>query len=78
MHHKELKDKDIYDILEKAGLTEEIAACSRKIRMMRNLLIYRYVYQMNREEVCAKLDFISLRTYNNILTKALAKIGKYI
>lgn len=78
MHHKELKDKDMYEILEKAGLTEEIAACSRKVRMMRNLLIYRYVYQMNREEVCAKLDFISLRTYNNVLTKALDKIGKYI
>lgn len=78
MHHKELKDKDMYEILEKAGLTEEIAACSRKVRTMRNLLIYRYVYQMNREEVCAKLDFISLRTYNNVLTKALDKIGKYI
>lgn len=75
---REILFKDLLEILDKAGLTEEICRKSKKLYQMRTILINKYIYEMSREETCAELDFISLRTYNNRLNDGLKRIRKYL
>ena len=76
-----MKDKlreTLLEILDEAGLTKEICQKSKKLYQMRTILINKYIYEMSREETCAELDFISLRTYNNRLSDGLKRIRKYL
>ena len=76
-----MKDKlreTLLEILDEAGLTEEICRKSKKLHQIRTILINKYIYEMSREETCAELDFISLRTYNNRLSDGLKRIRKYL
>ena len=75
---REILFKDLLEILDKAGLTKEICQKSKKLYQMRTILINKYIYEMSREEICAELDFISLRTYNNRLNDGLKRIRKYL
>ena len=68
----------LYEVLDKAGLSEEICRKSRKLHQVRTVLINKYLYEMSREETCAELDFISLRTYTNRLNDGLKRIRKYL
>lgn len=74
----DLLRENLLEILDKAGLTEEICKKSKKLRQVRTILINKYIYEMSREETCAELDFISLRTYNNRLSDGLKRIRKYL
>jgi DNA-directed RNA polymerase specialized sigma24 family protein len=74
----DLLRENLLEILDKAGLTEEICRKSKKLRQVRTILINKYIYEMSREETCAELDFISLRTYNNRLSDGLNRIRKYL
>lgn len=74
----DLLRENLLEILDKAGLTEEICKKSKKLRQVRTILINKYIYEMSREETCAELDFISLRTYNNRLSDGLNRIRKYL
>ena len=76
-----MKDKlreTLLEILDEAGLTEEICRKSKKLHQIRTILINKYIYEMSREETCAELDFISLRTYTNRLNDGLKRIRKYL
>ena len=76
-----MKDKlreTLLEILDEAGLTEEICRKSKKLYQIRTILINKYIYEMSREETCAELDFISLRTHNNRLSDGLKRIRKYL
>ena len=68
----------LLEILDKAGLDEEHCKKSKKLHQMRTILIDRYIHLMNREEICADLDFISLRTYHRRLNEGLLRIKKFI
>lgn len=70
--------ENLLEILDKAGLTEEICSKSKKLHQIRTILINKYIYEMSREETCAELDFISLRTYTNRLNDGLKRIRKYL
>ena len=74
----DLLRENLLEILDKAGLTEEICRKSKKLHQVRTILINKYIYEMSREETCAELDFISLRTYNNRLSDGLNRIRKYL
>ena len=74
----DLLRENLLEILDKAGLTEEICRKSKKLRQVRTIFINKYIYEMSREETCAELDFISLRTYNNRLSDGLNRIRKYL
>lgn len=69
---------NLLEILEKAGLGEEICKKSKKLYQIRTILIDKYMYLMSREEICADLDFISLRTYHRRLNAGLTRIKKFI
>lgn len=69
---------NLEEILDKAGLSEEMCAKSRKLFQIRTILINKYINLMNREETCAELDFISLNTYHRRLKEGLKRINKYI
>ena len=69
---------NLYDVLDKAGLTEEVSQKSKKVRQMRTIVINKYIHEMSREETCAELDFISLKTYNNRLNDALKRMRKFL
>lgn len=69
---------NLYDVLDKAGLTEEVSKKSKKVRQMRTIVINKYIHEMSREETCAELDFISLKTYNNRLNDALKRMRKFL
>lgn len=73
-----LPTDNLYDILDKAGLSEEYCFKSKKLMQIRTILINKYIYEMTREETCAELDFISLKTYNNRLNDGLKRIRKYL
>ena len=69
---------NLLEILDKAGLDEEHCKKSKKLRQIRTILINKYVYLMSREETCADLDFISLKTYHRRLNEGLLRIKKFI
>ncbi len=71
-------DDDLLSILDKAGLDEERCKKSKKLREIRTILINKYINLMSREETCAELDFISLRTYHRRLNAGLQRIQKFI
>ena len=71
-------DDDLLSILDKAGLDEERCKKSKKLREIRTILINKYINLMSREETCAELDFISLRTYHRRLNAGLQRIKKFI
>lgn len=79
-----MKGKELYthnallDLLDQAGLTEEIAERSEKVYMMRMIIIDRYMHYMSREEICAQLSNISLGTFDRLLDIALDKIYKVL
>lgn len=65
------------DILDCANLTEENAQKSKKINYMRTIILDKYIYEMNRNEICIELD-ISWKTYDRYYAKALQKLNKFI
>lgn len=69
---------NLMEILDKAGLDEEHCKKSRKLRQIRTILINKYINMMSREETCAELDFISLKTYHRRLNEGLLRIKKFI
>lgn len=69
---------DLLSILDKAGLDEEHCNKSKKLRQIRIILINRYTNMMLREETCAELEFMSLRTYHRRLNAGLAKISRFV
>jgi hypothetical protein len=71
-------DDDLLSILDKAGLDEERCKKSKELRQIRVILIDSYINLMKREEICAELEFMSLRTYHRRLNVGLAKISKVI
>jgi hypothetical protein len=71
-------DDDLLSILDKAGLDEERCKKSKKLRQIRTILINRYTNMMLREETCAELEFMSLRTYHRRLNAGLAKISRFV
>lgn len=68
----------LYEVMDKAGLSEDICKKSKKLYQVRTVLINKYIYEMSREETCAELDFISLRTYTNRLNDGLKRIRKFL
>lgn len=58
-----MKDEEFLEMLGKTKLSEENSSRSKKLRMMRTILIDKYINKMSREEICAELNFISLSTY---------------
>ena len=71
-------DDDLLSLLDKAGLDEERCRKSKKLRQIRVIMINKYINMMSREETCAELDFISLRTYHRRLNAGLSRISKYM
>lgn len=69
---------NLLDILDKAGLGEEMCRKSKKLYQIRTILINKYINLMSREETCAELDFISLGTYHSRLNEGLKRIRKYL
>lgn len=69
---------NLMEILDKAGLDEERCKKSKKLRQIRTILINKYINLMSREETCAELDFISLKTYHRRLNEGLLRIKKFI
>ena len=69
---------NLMEILDKAGLDEERCKKSKKLRQIRTKLINKYINLMSREETCAELDFISLKTYHRRLNEGLLRIKKFI
>ena len=80
-----ITEDNIMELLDRAGLTKELSYKSKKIYQMRTILICKYIHCMNREESCLFMyeeredyGYISLRTYTNILNKALARLNKIL
>lgn len=74
---------NLYEILDKVGLSEEMSDKSKKLKQIRYILINKYINLMDREENCNDLynrglDYISLNTYHRRLTEGLKRIKKYI
>lgn len=65
-----MNDVELLKQLERTKLSKSNAMRSKKLSMMRKILIDKYINKMNREEICAELDFISLSTYTNYLREA--------
>lgn len=70
--------EDLIEILDKAGLDEEHCKKSQELYEIRTILINRYIYLMKREETCADLHFMALRTYHRRLNKGLARISRFV
>lgn len=65
-----MNDNEFLEKLENTKLSKANSHRSRKLKIMRTILIDKYINKMNREEICAELDFISLTTYTNYLREA--------
>ena len=59
--------------LEGRTFTFKVKGCDK-----RTILIDKYIYLMSREEICADLDFISLKTYHRRLNEGLTRLKKFI
>ena len=69
---------NLLEVLDKAGLDEGHCKKSKKLYQVRTILIDKYIYLMSREEICADLDFISLKTYHRRLNEGLSRLQKFI
>lgn len=69
---------NLLEMLDKAGLDEGHCQKSKKLYQVRTILIDKYIYLMSREEICADLDFISLKTYHRRLNEGLTRLKKFI
>ena len=65
-----MSDNEFLEKLEETKLSKANSKRSKKLYVMRKILIDKYINKMSREEICAELDFISLRTYTNYLGEA--------
>lgn len=65
-----MNDNDFLEMLETTKLSKANVRRSKKLNIMRTILVDKYINKMNREEICAELDFISLTTYTNYLREA--------
>lgn len=65
-----MNDKEFLDQLEETKLSKANSRRSKKLSIMRKILIDKYINKMSREEICAELDFISLSTYTLYLSEA--------
>lgn len=65
-----MNDAELLEKLESTKLAKNNASRSKKLSIMRKILIDKYINKMSREEVCAELDFISLSTYTAYLREA--------
>lgn len=63
-------DNELLEKLESTKLSKANSKRSKKLSIMRKILIDKYINRMSREEICAELDFISLSTYTNYLKEA--------
>ena len=73
-----MKDEEFLEMLGKTKLSEENSSRSKKLRMMRTILIDKYINKMSREEICAELNFISLSTYTTYLREAKKVIKSHL
>lgn len=80
-----MTEKEIYEVLDEAGLTAERALISKKIFLMRYSIICKYILMQNRSEAIAHLYKISNeeyiiceKTYDRYIRKALKQINKKI
>lgn len=65
-----MNDNEFLEKLEETKLSKANSRRSKKLSIMRKILIDKYINKMSREEICAELDFISLRTYTLYLQEA--------
>ncbi|MEG1506866.1 MAG: hypothetical protein RR478_05160 [Bacilli bacterium] len=79
MRCKELKGEEkVLKYLELANLSEEDVKCSKSLKYQRDAVYYFYYKEMDIEECCSKMDFITRKTFDKYMVKALLKINKYI
>ena len=78
MIKKDLRgNKYILEMLDKCGLDEENCKKSKRLKQMRDAIYYFYYLECTVEECCCNMEYISIKTFNNIKNKALYKIGEY-
>ena len=65
-----MSDNEFLEMLETTKLSKANSKRSKKLLIMRTILIDKYINRMSREEICAELDFISLSTYTDYLREA--------
>ena len=65
-----MNDNKFLEKLEETKLSKANSKRSKKLFIMRKILIDKYINKMSREEICAELDFISLSTYTDYLKEA--------
>ena len=65
-----MNDNEFLEKLEETKLSKANSKRSKKLFIMRKILIDKYINKMSREEICAELDFISLSTYTAYLGEA--------
>lgn len=65
-----MNDVELLEKLENTKLSKVNSRRSKKLNIMRKILIDKYINKMSREEICAELDFISLSTYTFYLREA--------
>ena len=65
-----MNDNEFIEMLETTKLSKANSKRSKKLFIMRTILIDKYINRMSREEICAELDFISLSTYTDYLKEA--------
>lgn len=65
-----MNDNELLERLEETKLSKANSKRSKKLSIMRKILIDKYINKMSREEICAELDFISLSTYTVYLQEA--------
>lgn len=65
-----MNDNELLERLEETKLSKANSRRSKKLSIMRKILIDKYINKMSREEICAELDFISLSTYTVYLQEA--------
>jgi hypothetical protein len=65
-----MNDNEFLIMLENTKLSKANVKRSKKLYIMRTILIDKYINRMSREEICAELDFISLSTYTDYLREA--------
>lgn len=65
-----MNDNEFIEKLEETKLSKANSKRSKKLFIMRKILIDKYINKMSREEICAELDFISLSTYTAYLGEA--------
>lgn len=85
LYLKNLSKEDILNLLNKAGLNEELAEQSKEIFFLRNSIICKYINYMTREESCVYMynarpdyGYISIKTYSRKLIKAELRLSKYL